>query len=185
MSGMSQAMSVLVSYETAEWYTPPEFIGMVRRVLGRIDTDPATCAMANTWIKAPVCFTSENDGLSQSWHGTVFLNPPYGKTDGKSNQDIWSKKLEAEFLSGNTTEAILLVNSTHGYKWYEYLWHRYPVCKVTDRIRFIKPDGSVGGQAKRGQTFVYFGNNVEKFQEVFQSIGRLIYPDKVEGEALR
>jgi hypothetical protein len=177
-------MAVLTSHVTEEWYTPPRFIALVRSVLGQIDVDPATCAMANTWIKSPICFTAEDDGLKREWYGKVFLNPPFGKTRGKSNQDIWSKKLEAEYLAGNTTEAILLVNSTHGYRWYEYLWHKYPVCKVTDRIRFIKSDGTTGGQAKRGQTFVYFGSNAARFREVFSEVGRVIYPESLEGEAL-
>jgi len=70
-----------------------------------------------------------------------------------------------------------LLNSTHGNDWFEELWTRYPVCFVTKRIRFIRADGSQGGQAKRGQTFVYLGLNVERFASVFGAIGRVILPE--------
>jgi ParB family chromosome partitioning protein len=171
---MQQAMAVLTSHETAEWYTPPKYVELARAVLGEIDLDPASDALPQTWIKAIRYYARGYDGLSRFWFGNIWLNPPYGKTGGKSNQAVWSAKMVDEYENGRITEGILLVNSTHGYKWYEELWTRYPVCLVRERIRFFKPDGTEGGQAKRGQTFVYFGSNVERFAEVFSSIGRII-----------
>jgi ParB family chromosome partitioning protein len=170
---MEQAMSVLTSIKTEEWFTPPEYIAMVRAALGgQIDLDPASCARAQKWINAKRIFTEKDDGLVQEWKANkLFLNPPYcGKTA------VWADKLISELTIGNTKSAVLLVNSSPGYKWYEALWKRYVVCCVEERIRFIQENGEVGGQAKKASTFVYFGDNPFRFAGAFRSIGRIIFP---------
>ena len=43
-----------------------------------IDLDPASCEMAQEVVKAKTYCTEQDDGLSMSWSGCVFLNPPYG-----------------------------------------------------------------------------------------------------------
>jgi hypothetical protein len=173
---MSQPMRLLTSHVTEEWYTPPSFVELARLVMGGIDLDPASNATAQAWVQAARYYDERANGLNFDWHGRVWLNPPYGKTNGKSNQEVWSKRLEYEYTRGHVQAGVLLVNSTHGYKWYEQLWLRWPVCLVRDRIRFIKPDGTQGGQAKRGQTFVYFGSNVQAFERVFSAVGRVVHP---------
>lgn len=172
----SQPMTILASHKEVEWYTPEEpYIKMVREVLGDIELDPASNEMANGWIKATSFYTEKEDGLKQEWKAqTVFLNPPYSKTAGKSNQAVWSQKMADEFRAGNFKEGILLVNTTNGYGWYEDLYRAYPVCLVRERIRFINEAGVQGGQAKRGQTFVYMGAEEDRFRAVFQRIGRCL-----------
>ena len=173
----SQAMRVLTSHASAEWYTPPHYVNLAREVLGGIDLDPASSPTAQTWIQAARYFTEADDGLSHEYHGRVWLNPPYGVERGKSRQALWAEKLEAEYLAGRVAAAVLLVNSTHGYSWYERLWSRWPVCLAQHRICFLRPDGTSGGPAKRGQTFVYFGPNVARFMSVFGCVGRVLRPD--------
>ena len=173
---MDQPMSVLTSHKTVEWHTPSEIIEMVREVLGVIWLDPASDPVPQQWIKAMVYFSE--GGLTRAWPGgPVFCNPPYGKSKGfGSNQAAWSYAMMSKYRAGEFLEGILLVNSTHGYKWYEELVDGRIHCLARERIRFIKPDGSVGGRAKRGQTFVYFGADPTKFIRVFSGIGRIIRP---------
>jgi len=170
MADRLQAMAVLTSRSTVEWYTPPKYIGMVREVLGTIQLDPATSLMAQEWIKAEMFFTKEHDGLAQNWKGKIFLNPPFDDTKK------WIAKLVEQYDLGNTIEAIALINSNLGYKWYEELWRMFPVCLVKDRIEFICSTGEKKGQAKRGQTFLYIGDNPDRFSGVFKQIGRIILP---------
>lgn len=169
-------MQVLTSYATGEWYTPPEYVQLAREVLGDIDLDPASAALPQSWIRAGQFYTEREDGLTRPWYGRVWLNPPYGKTRNKSNMDVWASKLEAEYGAGRVTAAVLLINSTHGYAWYERLWTRYPVCCARERIRFIDAEGRQAGEAKRGQTFLYMGTDLAAFARVFSAIGRVILP---------
>lgn len=57
-----------------EYLTPPEII----KALGEFDLDP--CApIDRPWPTAKNHFTTKDDGLSKSWTGRVWCNPPYGK----------------------------------------------------------------------------------------------------------
>jgi hypothetical protein len=191
MNSQSQAMQVLTSTNTVNWYTPPQYIEMARSVMGYIGLDPATCNVAQQWIKADNYHTLErifDSGLNDDWHTNVWLNPPFDDTS------LWCNKLYLEIQKGNIDQAIILVNSNHGYKWYETLWRMFPVCCARERIEFltdIDPLSERGktirignqtlmtvGQAKRGQTFAYYGANVELFYETFKTIGRVIIPKK-------
>ena len=62
-----------------EWYTPAKNIEVAREVLGEIDLDPASHAIAQQTVKATRFFTAADDGLKQLWHGRVLFNPPYGR----------------------------------------------------------------------------------------------------------
>lgn len=168
---MSQPMSVLTSRATVNWYTPPSYIEMARQVLGSIDLDPASNSLPQGWINATRWYSQEENGLTQRWAGRVWLNPPFNDTA------LWVRRLGHEYVHGDVTAAVLLVNSAHGYKWYEQLWTQRPICCASDRIRFVRENGTTGGQAKRGQTFAYFGKDVAKFKQVFSVIGRVILPE--------
>jgi hypothetical protein len=169
---MSQPMQVLVSRNTEEWYTPPQIMERVRTVLGSITLDPASDPVPQAWIRAERYFTQADDGLSKTWFGRVFLNPPYNGSSAK-----WAAKLIEEYRAGRVEQAVMLVNSTQGYRWYENLWVSFPVCCLRDRLRFIKPNGETGGQAKKGSTLVYFGQDAERFARAFENLGRILFPD--------
>jgi hypothetical protein len=172
---MSQPMRVLVSRNTEEWYTPRDVVERVRAVLGSIMLDPASDPIPQAWIKAGHYFTVADNGLSKQWFGRVFLNPPYNGSSGR-----WAAKLIDEYRAGRVEQAIMLINSAHGYKWYEDLWTSFPVCCLRDRLRFIKPSGEIGGQAKKAQTLVYFGQDVGRFASGFEDIGRILLLDCVK-----
>lgn len=72
--------------KTSTWLTPLEIVS----ALGRFDLDP--CGFpghdtADRLIVLPEC------GISASWHGRVWLNPPYGR-----EQQEWLERLR---LHGN------------------------------------------------------------------------------------
>jgi hypothetical protein len=166
---MSQPMSVLTSEGTTEWYTPPGIIERARAVLGSIDLDPASSAVAQQWIAAERYYTA---GVPHGqWAGRVWLNPPFDDTPA------WVDRLEATYNAGDVTAAVLLVNSAPGYIWWEELWRRRPVCMLRERLSFYTADGTPGGQAKKGTTIAYYGRNVERFIEQFRDLGRVILPE--------
>ena len=62
----------LHSSQSNEWYTPPPYIKAVHTVMGGIDVDPASCALANQVVQATTYYTLAEDGFSKDWPGRVF-----------------------------------------------------------------------------------------------------------------
>lgn len=69
------------SSETNEHFTPKAIVEAAREVLGRIDVDPASCAVANEVVQAESFFSATDNGFTRSWFGKAFLNPPGGRCD--------------------------------------------------------------------------------------------------------
>lgn len=168
-------IQVLHSSESNEWYTPSRYLTLVRRVLGNIELDPASCEIANRAVCAERIFTPETDGLLQSWEAeSLFLNPPYGKTDNDSNAGIWAAKLISEYESKRTKQAILLVNACTSEAWFQPLY-LFPICFTDHRIKFVPPpERAKKNQPTKGNCFVYFGDNLDLFVSVFSEVGSVV-----------
>lgn len=102
---------------TDSWITPKAIID----ALGPFDLDPCQC-VCQPWKCAAFSYTEREDGLSQPWHGRVWLNPPYSdawtwldrladhgrgtalvfaRTEVKGFVDqVWSKATAIMFLHG-------------------------------------------------------------------------------------
>ncbi len=145
----------------------------MREVLSEIELDPATCLEAQANVKAQSFYTIQTDSLSKDWKAkSVFLNPPYGKTGGKSNAGIWAKKLIEEFENGNIEEAILLVNASTSEGWFQPLYD-YPICFTNHRIKYISGTGEKKSPTK-GNAFVYLGKRKLTFAKTFDKIGKTV-----------
>lgn len=163
-----------------EWYTPPEYLDLARRVLGAIDLDPASCARAQENVGAATFYNQADDGLSKEWEGRVWLNPPYAHPAIANFVD----KLIGEYLAGRAREAILLTNSSSDTGWFHAAAGAASgICLTKGRISFLSPDRQIA-PPKQGQAFFYFGPNAARFAEVFGGIG-LVYgrPMPAEVEA--
>jgi phage N-6-adenine-methyltransferase len=154
-----------------EWYTPLQFLDAVREVLGTIDLDPASCELAQKNVKATKFYDSEADGLSKTWRGKVYMNPPYSK-------DLCFKfatKLLDSLNDGDVTAAIVLVNNATETVWAQSLLDDAAgVCFPGGRIKFLDKTGKPANTPLQGQMFVYFGGEVEKFRRVFQGFGTVL-----------
>ena len=145
--------------------------------MGGINFDPATHAIPQKWIQADDFCTVEDNGLAVQWHGRVFLNPPYGKTGNRSNQEIWAAKLLAEIKDGYVVQAVLLTKTVPGYQWWDNLFNGDwpgPVCITQGRLAFISADEQTRGRSKSASSFWYYGPNEKGFARVFGEIGRVI-----------
>lgn len=147
-----------------EWYTPEKYIESARKVMGRIDLDPASSKQANEIIKAKDFFDEQTDGLKQKWYGCIWLNPPY------------AQRLVGDFIDKLNTEkyqqAIVLVNNATETKWGQKLLSlSNAVCFHTGRIKFIDPDGAPADAPLQGQMIVYIGKNSKEFSDEFSQYG--------------
>lgn len=132
-------IEALASSESNEWFTPKVYIERVRRVIGDIDLDPASTPAANLVVQAHRILTCEEDALSRDWNArSVFLNPPYGTVNGKSQAGLFIKHMINQYEGVMFDEGITLVNSCTGAKWFKPLF-KFPICFVDHRIRFDVP----------------------------------------------
>ncbi len=160
-----------------EWYTPSRYIEAARQVLGGIDLDPASCALANETVRATRYFTKDDDGLSKPWHcESLWLNPPYTKILNKSGIKLFVDKLVSEYRAGHVGQGILLATCDSDASWFPQLWD-YPICFTDHNVYFNQPsdDGTVIKNARHGHwfgaIFVYLGPNEAKFINTFSAFG--------------
>lgn len=154
-----------------EWYTPPEIIKAVRGVMGEIDLDPASSDIANKIIQAKAYFTKDEDGLTKTWYGKIFLNPPYAQPLISQ----FSEKVCESINKNKITEAIVLVNNATETKWFQSMATiAKGICFPVKRIKFLDVEGNPAGAPLQGQAFLYFGPNLDKFIECFGSFGFVV-----------
>jgi ParB family transcriptional regulator, chromosome partitioning protein len=140
---------------------------MARDVLGAFDLDPASCEEANKNVKAARFYSAEDDGLTQEWHGRVWLNPPFSWPE----IERFISKLIGEVQAGRVTEAICLTDNKTDTAWFRAANQVAAAICFTERIRFLRLDGGRGFVPNRGQAFFYFGPNKQRFAEVFGPLG--------------
>jgi transcriptional regulator with XRE-family HTH domain len=99
------------------WTTPKELLEPLYSVFGVFDLDPCspTSNGRTTFVKAKAYFTETDDGLSLPWFGTVFMNPPYGRSIHH-----WTAKAKAEVAQGNAEVVVGLVPARPDTRY----WHR-------------------------------------------------------------
>jgi len=165
-------LSTLLTSEFNEWYTPQQYIEGVHLVMGGVDVDPASNDIANRIVRATTYYTIDTNGLDHAWQGRVFLNPPYGRDAGESNQEIWSKQLVSQYEAGVATEAIMLINAVTDRRWFQPLWD-YTICFTDHRIRFYDDQGEFGNPT-HGNAFIYFGHQGERFADIFSKFGVVV-----------
>ncbi len=147
---------------TDVWLTPPYIL----EALGEFDLDP--CSPVNRpWDTAKKHFTVEDDGLAQEWDGRVWCNPPYGPPMSK-----WLNRL-AHHPDGGIA---LIFARTETKAFFDSVWDKADaILFLKGRLRFHKPDGSLGGTAGSPSVLIAYG---EQEVSVLQSCGiggKLVY----------
>lgn len=170
----------LTSSKSNEWYTPEYIIEAVRELMGDIDLDPASHPIPQKWIKAKNFYTDHEDGFSKSWHGRVWLNPPYGvasKAKRNYGASVWLDKAWNEYQKGNMLEAVILARG-------DSTGLKKLLCNFTfilcDRIKFLSGDGSVKKSPVPGSYLIYLGGQENKFFDIFQKFGIWVTPKRPE-----
>ena len=104
-------MSLFTSSETDEWATPPDFLRPLAEAVGGFDLDAA--AGAEESPIAEYVYTEDDDGLAQSWFGTVWVNPPY------SDMKKWTEKVISELHRDEVDTILYLCKGGTSTNW----WH--------------------------------------------------------------
>lgn len=118
----------LFSSKSHEWETPLELFKECDREF-HFNLD--VCATKKN-TKCKKFFTKEQDGLKQSWKGTAWCNPPYGR-----EITAWIVKAFLEMTQGNTVVCLLPARTDT--RWFHYYIYNRPWAKVKflrGRIKF-------------------------------------------------
>jgi phage N-6-adenine-methyltransferase len=124
MSGVNEG---IFSSKTDMWSTPQEFFDR-QNAIYNFELD--VCATKDN-AKCDRYFTEADDGLSQEWVGTCWMNPPYGREIGK-----WMRKAYESSQSGATV--VCLVPARTDTAW----WHDFA---TNGQIEFIRGRLKFGG----------------------------------------
>lgn len=176
------AANIHHSSSSVEWYTPEWLVEACRAVLGSIFCDPCSCEEAQKVVKANEWYGEADDGLTQSWYGTVFMNPPGGwatpevaaKWGSRSNAQCWHAKLLHEMEQKNTLHAIELCFNLDSLR---ALQPREPICILSRRCRFDKlVDGKrvQGTSPAHGTGLILLSDSVKirkRWVEVMSEVG--------------
>lgn len=146
---------------TDVWLTPPNLI----QSLGVFDLDP--CSPNNLpWKTANKFYSLENgeDGLSLSWDGRIWLNPPYSN---------WVPFMEKLKNHGNGIALIFARTETKGF--FDHVWNDADsILFLKRRVKFVKADLSGGGSSTAPSVLIAYGENNTKALENSGIEGKLI-----------
>ena len=88
------------------------------------------CALPGN-AKCARFFTPETDGLKQSWRGTCWMNPPYGREIGK-----WVKKAHEEAKKG--AKVVCLLPARTDTRWFhDHILGIAETRFVKGRLKFV------------------------------------------------
>ena len=113
----------MFSSKTDQWATPKAFFDKLN---DEFHFDLDACAIPEN-AKCDKYFTPSDDGLSQEWYGTVWCNPPYGRSIGE-----WVRKA----AECDTTVVMLLPARTDTRWFHEYIYGKAEIRFVKGRLKF-------------------------------------------------
>jgi DNA N-6-adenine-methyltransferase (Dam) len=161
-----------------DWCTPYKYVEAVKKVFGgTITLDP--CSNHHSIVKAQTEYRMpEVDGLQESWcFPTIYVNPPYGndKETGTKIKD-WFAKCDYAHEFHHSEVIALVPVATNTSHWKQHVFGRAAgVCFLYDtRLKFLE-DGKDGGKgAPMSCAMIYWGNDLQKFQDVFVRYGAVV-----------
>jgi hypothetical protein len=151
---------------TPEWYTPAHIIKRVLDVFGEISLDPCSNSADPDQANVPAndYYTAATDGLSQPWHGRVYMNPPYGDEIPQ-----WVDRMVQAFEGEEIDEAIALLPGRIDTNWFRPLGN-YVIAVIRGRLKFSASENS----APFPSVVVYLGPDKQGFIDAFEDVSNFI-----------
>lgn len=146
---------------TDGWNTSADFMARVHSIVPTFDLDP--CSASDSHVVARTHYYESDDGLSQSWFGTVWMNPPY------SNMEAWVRKAFRESLKPETIliVGLLPVRSNTAY-FHDCILGKAKTILLKGRLKF----GTANVQAPFASMLALWGEEhrlISRFVDEFSS----------------
>lgn len=167
-----------VHSQSQDWCTPPKYVEAVKKMYdGVIDLDP--CSNSNSIVNATVKYILPlKDGLQESWNfQKIYINPPYGSDSvRKTTIKNWIRKCHETNKKFNAEILALIPVATNTTHWKEYIFgSASSICFLADtRLKFLVNGTTDNKGAPMACAMVYWGNNIEKFKEIFKEFGAVV-----------
>ncbi len=137
------------SGKSDEWFTP----AYIMDALGcRFDLDVAAPIDGPRHLFSYNWYHRIDRSLSRRWYGFVWMNPPYG---GRNALMPWGQKF---ITHGN---GIALLPDRTSAPWFKPLAQADALCFVHSKIKFERPDGTLGESPGNGSVLVACGEKAE------------------------
>lgn len=156
--------------ETDEWYTPRYIFDALEGDKGRFfDLDVAAPPGGPRHLSVEEFFTKTDDGLKQLWWGTVWMNPPFGH---QSTKRAWLTKF---FDHG---DGIALLPDRTSAPWFqEFAPMADVLCFVSPKVKFERPDGTLGGSPGTGTCLMAKGY-IASTRLLESGLGMCVFPEE-------
>jgi len=150
-----------------DYYTDRRIIEAARSLMGAIDLDPASHPVANGLVGAREIYTIRDDGLSHTWTGRVWVNPPFGQWE------LWAPKIVHEWSSGRVeTMCVLAATRSITAQCFSPLLAACTSAVILHgRIPFWGP--KTNGSPDDGHVVLYFGESPDEFAGAFSPLGNV------------
>ena len=160
------------------WCTPQKYVNAVKKMFNdSLELDP--CSNADSIVNAQVEYMlPENDGLSETWDfKTIYVNPPYGadRIRGTTIKN-WLKKCAGSYKKYGSEILALIPVATNTAHWKYYIFgEAAAICFLYDtRLKFLINGDDDNKGAPMACCMVYWGNNISKFQTIFNQFGAVV-----------
>lgn len=132
--------------ESDEWYTPRYLFD----ALGvRFDLDVAAPIEGPRYVPCWNWYHQSDRSLEREWYGLVWMNPPFGH---QSTKRRWLRK-----FFDHQCGVALLPDRTSAPWWQEFAPLADAILFISPKVKFERPDGSVGEQPGTGTTLFACG----------------------------
>ena len=118
---------VMFSSKKDDWGTPWELYNELDE---EFSFDIDVCADADN-AKHPVYYSKYYDAFKHEWHGTCWMNPPYGRKIGR-----WVQKAYEESLTGRCRVVALLPARTDTKWFHEFIYGKAEIRFLKGRVKF-------------------------------------------------
>jgi phage N-6-adenine-methyltransferase len=133
--GQGEAQNFFTSTAAASvnhaWTTPPHILATLTAIFGIFDLDPCASGRAARHPFARFHLSEEDNGLLCQWRGSVFLNPPYGRS-----LTHWLAKAAAEAKHGKNLVVALIPARTDTRWWHDHVANQADILLLRGRLKF-------------------------------------------------
>lgn len=136
--------------QSDEWYTPKYIFDALLTVF---DLDVAAPSDGTRNVPCKRWLTKADDGLTAPWDGFVWMNPPFG---GRNSLAPW---LDRFFTHG---DGVALTPDRTSAPWFQSAWSRADAVMFLPKVKFERPDGSLGKSPSTGTALWFIGPNAKR-----------------------